>query len=151
MNIRFPSVPRLWKPVAEERGAMAIWAMGLMLLLFFTGGMALDLWRVLSRHGTVSAIADKAAAAGAGAVDEEALRAGDLRLANGEAERTAQRFARRQPAWDPDSMTVRARSSPAAIEVIVSDRVELTLLAMFAPPAGITVQAAATAHPRWSG
>lgn len=151
MNARFPSMRRLRKGVADERGAIAIWAMGLLLLLFFTGGMALDLWRVLSRHGTVSAIADKAAAAGAGAVDEDALRAGDLRLADGEAERTAHRFARRQPAWDPDSMTVRARSSAATIQVIVSDRVEMTLLAMFAPPAGVTVQAAATAHPRWSG
>lgn len=151
MTFFIRSARRLVGLVAGERGAMAIWAMGLLLLLFFTGGMALDLWRVLSRHGTVAAIADKAAAAGAGAVDEGALRAGALRLADGEAERTARDFARRQPAWDPDSMTVRARSSAAAVEVIVSDRVDLTLLAAFAPPSGVTVRAAATAHPRWSG
>lgn len=141
----------LRKLVTNERGAMVIWAMGLLLLLFFAGGMALDLWRVLSRHGTAAAIADKAAAAGAGELDEDALRAGDLRLAGGEAEQAAQNFARSQPAWNPDSMSVYAQSSTAAIEVIVSDRVELTLLAMFAPPQGVTVQAAATAHPRWAG
>lgn len=151
MNSVILSARSLRKLVTTERGAMAIWAMGLLLLLFFAGGMALDLWRVLSRHGTAAAIADKAAAAGAGELDEDALRAGELRLAGGEAEQAAQNFARSQPAWNPDSMSVHAQSSIAAIEVIVSDQVELTLLAMFAPPQGVTVQAAATAYPRWAG
>lgn len=143
----------------SERGAVVIWSMGLILLLFFAGGLALDLWRVLSQHGTLTGIADKAAIAAANELDKEALFRNRLKLDHTEAKKRAVSFAQRQPEWDNDTMTVKATvfddntnqskdcTNQSEIRVKVSGEVELTLLRLFAPPQGITVTVNSRASP----
>ena len=142
-------------PSRSEQGAVVIWSMGLILLLFFAGGLALDLWRVLSQHGTLTGIADKAAIAAANKLDKNALWKGPdpdnrLKLDHDEAARTAERFTRAQPEWKNDgTMTIKVTfvPNPSAVQVEVSGEVHLTLLRLFAPPQGITVTVNSKASP----
>lgn len=142
-------------PSKSEQGAVVIWSMGLILLLFFAGGLALDLWRVLSQHGTLTGIADKTAIAAANELDEDALFQNNrLKLDHTDAKRTAASFAKTQPEWT-DDMTVKAtvvdestdRSFQSVVRVEVSGQVHLTLLRLFAPPQGITVTVTSRAFP----
>ena len=126
---------------------MVIWSLGLILMLFFAGGLALDLWRVLSWHGTLAGIADKAALAAANELAEHALFYNRLELNRSEAERTAKEFAQNQPEWAEDSMTVEADAERLRVQVTVRGEVQLTLLRMFAPPQGITLSATGRASP----
>ena len=131
----------------DEQGAVILWSLGLLLLLFFAGGLALDLWRVLSHHGTLTGIADKAAVAGAAEIDVNALYGNHLQLLPGEAVDTAEAFARAQPQWDLSSMTVAASADSSKVSVELTGTVELTLLQMFVPPQGITVTVNIQASP----
>ncbi|MDE0709641.1 MAG: hypothetical protein OXH89_04340, partial [bacterium] len=85
---------------AGDRGAVVLWSLGLLLMLLFAGGLALDLWRVLSRHGTLSGIAYKSAVAGAAQVIESDLYQNRLVLDPDLAEEAALRFAEDQPDWN---------------------------------------------------
>ena len=131
---------------ADDRGAVVLWSLGLLLMLFFAGGLALDLWRVLSRHGTLSGIAYKSAVAGAAQVVESDLYRNRLVLDPGLAEEAALRFAEQQPDWD-DSMNLAPEASPSEVVVEITETVPLTLMRMFAPTGGITVTVTARASP----
>lgn len=133
--------------LAGEGGAVIIWSLGLLLILYFAGAVALDLWRVVSSHGTVTGIADKAAVAGAAEVDGSALRSNNLRLVPSDAVATAEDFARTQPAWDATSMTVRATADASHVSVEVTAVVQVTLLQMFAAPQAIEITVASRASP----
>lgn len=139
------------KPSGGERGAVVIWSLGLILMLFFAGGLALDLWRVLSWHGTLAGIADKAALAGANEMNVGALFYNRFELDRPSAKRTAEEFARNQPEWDDDSMTVttivKKEHGRWWVYVTVRGEVQLTLLRLFAPPQGITVNVTGGAYP----
>ena len=126
---------------------MVLWSLGLVLLLFFAGGLALDLWRVLSHHGTLTGIADKAAVAGAAEIDVDALYQNKLELVPAKAMNAAEAFARAQPEWDLSSMTVQASADRSNVSVELTGTVELTLLQMFVPPQGITVTVNSQASP----
>ena len=126
---------------------MILWSLGLLLLLFFTGAVALDLWRVVSRHGTLTGIADKAAVAGAAEIDERALRHNSLRLVPADAVATAEDFAKAQPEWKAASMTVRASADSSRVSVEVTGRVDVTLLQMFASPQAIELTVTSRASP----
>ena len=133
--------------LAGEGGAVILWSLGLLLLLFFSGAIALDLWRVVSSHGTLTGIADKAAVAGAAEIDERALRSNSLRLIPADAVRTAEAFAHAQPEWDASSMTVRATADSSRVSVSVTGQVEVTLLQMFVSPRAIAVTVTSRASP----
>jgi len=131
---------------AGERGAVVLWSLGLLLMLLFAGGLALDLWRVLSRHGTLSGIAYKSAVAGAAQVVESDLYQNSVVLDPDLAEEVARRFAKDQPDWD-DSMNLTSAASVSEIVVEITETVPLTLIRMFAPAGGITVTVTARASP----
>ena len=131
----------------DEQGAVILWSLGLLLLLFFAGGVALDLWRVLSYHGTLTGIADKAAVAGAAEVDTNALYSDRLVLVPNRAAHTAQDFARTQPEWNAATMTVQASAGVSQVRVELAGTIELTLLRMFAPSQGIVVTVHSRASP----
>ena len=134
-------------PFGDDRGTVVLWSLGLLLLLFFSGGLALDLWRVLSHHGTLTGIADKAAVAGAAEIDVNALYSNRLVLVPGRAVGAAEAFARAQPEWEGGSMTVRASAGPRDVSVELTGTVELTLLRMFVPPQGLLVTVYSRASP----
>ena len=131
---------------AGDRGAVVLWSLGLLLMLFFAGGLALDLWRVLSRHGTLSGIAYKSAVAGAAQVVESDLYQNRLLLDPDLAEEVARRFAEGQPDWD-DSMKLTPDASRSAIVVEITETVPLTLMRMFTSAGGIPVTVTARASP----
>ena len=133
--------------LAGEGGAVILWSLGLLLLLFFSGAIALDLWRVVSSHGTLTGIADKAAVAGAAEIDARALRSNVLRLIPADAAATAEDFAQAQPEWDSASMTVRAAADSSRVSVEVTGRVPVTLLQMFVSPQTIEVTVTSRASP----
>ncbi|WP_420612911.1 hypothetical protein [Candidatus Spongiisocius sp.] len=131
---------------AGDRGAVVLWSLGLLLMLFFAGGLALDLWRVLSRHGTLSGIAYKSAVAGAAQVVESDLYRNAVVLDPDLAGEAALRFAEAQPDWDA-SMTLTSDANGSGIVVEITETVPLTLMRMFAPTGGITVTVTARASP----
>lgn len=131
---------------AGERGAVVLWSLGLLLMLLFAGGLALDLWRVLSRHGTLSGIAYKSAVTGAAQVVESDLYQNRVVLDPDLAEEAAHRFAADQPDWE-DSMNLTSEASESEIVVEVTETVPLTLMRVFAPAGGITVTVTARASP----
>ena len=129
-----------------DRGAVVLWSLGLLLMLLFAGGLALDLWRVLSRHGTLSGIAYKSAVAGAAQVVESDLYRNRVVLDPDLSEEAARLFAEGQPDWD-DSMNLTPAASESEIVVEITETVPLTLMRMFAPAGGITVTVTARASP----
>ena len=133
--------------LAGEGGAVILWSLGLLLLLFFAGAVALDLWRVVSRHGTLTGIADKAAIAGAAEIDERALHSNRLRLVPTRAVTSAEDFARRQPEWDGATMTVRATADSSRVSVEVTGQVQVTLLRMFTTTRAIELTVDSRASP----
>lgn len=69
-----------------EDGSVPLWFLGLALCTLMVGAVAAELWRIIGERQELTAIADSAAIAGAGAIDLEAYRAsGDIRLDAGEA------------------------------------------------------------------
>jgi hypothetical protein len=66
--------------IQRERGTVTLWVLGLCVALMFLGGLSLDLWRAISTRRELSAMADAAATAGADGLDENALRAGVVRV-----------------------------------------------------------------------
>ena len=65
---------------ADERGSVTAWLMVVPVLLLLLGGVSLDLWAAASVRARLAAVADDAATAGATALDDGALRAGEVRL-----------------------------------------------------------------------
>ncbi len=135
------------RPQAGEGGAVIIWSLGLLLLLFFAGAVALDLWRVVSSHGTLTGIADKAAIAGAAEIDARSLSSNQLRLVPTRAVTSAEEFARTQPEWDGAAMTVRATADSSRISVVVTGQVQVSLLRMFASAQAIELTVDSRASP----
>ena len=139
---------RFGRLAACERGAVVLWSLGLLLMLYFAGGLALDLWRVLSRHGTLSGIAYKSAVAGAAEVVESDLYLNKVVLDPAQARAAAIRFAEAQPDWDNSSMTMPApQADQSEIVVTLTERVPLTLMRVFAPAGEITITVTARASP----
>ena len=118
--------------LSSERGSMTIWAMGLSLLLFAVGFLALDLWSGFSARQEAAAIADSAAIAGATAIDEAAWRTGSLVLNPAAAEMRATAAALSHPAWISD-MTVGANAGTSGVTVSVSRSIPFRFIAGFVP------------------
>lgn len=58
----------------KERGSITLWMVGLVLVVFAVGGIALDLWRGLAAHRFVASTVDAAAVAAGSAIDEDRWR-----------------------------------------------------------------------------
>lgn len=58
----------------NERGSITLWMVGLVMVVFAMGGIALDLWRGLSAHRLVASTVDAAAVAAGSAIDEDRWR-----------------------------------------------------------------------------
>lgn len=65
----------------SERGSITLWMVGLVMVVFAVGGLAIDLWRGLAAHREVAAVVDSAAIAAGSGIDELAWRTtGELSL-----------------------------------------------------------------------
>jgi len=133
--------------VSAERGTITLWILGLCVLLLPLGGLGLDLGRAFSARRSLSATADAAALAGAGALDIAAYRAdGSVRLDPTRAEARARRSVADQ--LDADAVrAVRVHVEADTITVEVEGDVDLTLLRLLRGAEPFTVIASATARP----
>lgn len=117
----------------DERGTTTFWMLGLCLMLFFLGGISLDLWRAFGTRHTAGGEADAAAIAGASGIDEAYFRrTGEVRLDPDRAEALALENVSAQS--DVDTYTrVHVEVDEAADQVIVtlSRTVDFTLLRLF--------------------
>lgn len=133
-----------------DRGSMTVWAMGLSLLLFAVGFLALDLWSGFAARQEAAAIADSAAIAGATAIDEPAWRAGNLALDVTLAEARALSSAVNHPAWDA-SMAVSSAASPEGVTVSVSRNIPFRFISGLVPDQVAEITVSAYAEPGVGG
>jgi hypothetical protein len=144
-----PPPARAWAP--DERASVTIWLLGVAVMVLFLAGFAVDLWQATAQRRTLAGLADAAATAGAGALDQGAFRAGgDVRLAPSQArQRAAEVLAARAQAADAIVTDTAIRATPQRIVVTVAGEVEATLVRMLRPDAGPwSVRVRATARPR---
>ncbi|MGH8912308.1 MAG: pilus assembly protein TadG-related protein [Acidimicrobiia bacterium] len=130
----------------RERGSITLWMVGMVMVVFVVGGIAIDLWRGLAAHRQVAAVVDSAAVAAGSGIDEIAWRdQGLLRLDAGHVD---ERVAVSVSAQDPESIVVAVVTAAdgSSATVTGSTTVDLTLLAIVADGA-FEVSATATASP----
>lgn len=152
MDVAGPPRPPSWHAagVDDERGSLTLWLLGLSVTLLFLGGISLDLWRAFSERRALAGIADAAAVAGAGGIDEAHYRrTGEVRL---DAPR-AEALASANLAAQTDTRALvgsRIEADPQLITVTTQGRVELTLLRVLLPPQGLDITVTARSAPRGS-
>lgn len=134
-------------PAGAQRGSVTLWLLGLCVVVLFLGGLSLDLWRGFSERRELANLADAAAVAGAGAVDEARFRGtGEVHLDPAAAERRARDHAAAQT--PPGSLTtLHVTADPTAVTVTASGEVPLTLLRLLVPADPWHVTVTATASP----
>lgn len=114
----------------NERGSITLWMVGLVMVVFAIGGVAIDLWRGLAAHRQVAAVVDSAAIAAGSGIDEEWWRvSGELRL---DPVRVAEQVAAAGAAAGPGvglMVTVVPDGSAASVEGVTA--IDLTLLGLF--------------------
>ena len=130
----------------RERGSITLWMVGMVMVVFVVGGIAIDLWRGLAAHRQVAAIVDSAAVAAGSGIDEIAWRdQGLLRLDPGHVD---ERVAASVSAQDTELIVVAVVTAAdgSSATVTGSTTVDLTLLAIVVDGA-FEVSASATASP----
>lgn len=134
----------------DDRGSVTVWAIGISLLFFGVGFLALDLWSGFAARQEAAAIADSAAVAGATALDEAAWRSGVLALEPGTAEARALSAAVSHPAW-AGSMNVSAAATTSGVSVSVSRSIPFRFVAALLPGRGANVTVTGYAEPAAGG
>lgn len=129
---------------------MALWLLGLCVVLLFVGGLSLDLWRAFTERRALAVAVDAAAVAGASGIDVDVFRAtGAVVLDPAEAEAlAAANLAAQSGLGALTGVTVSAL--PAAITVEATGAVELTLTRMLLDAEPLPIRVAATAEPHRS-
>ena len=134
-------------PTRDERGTVTLWVLGLCVVVFFLGGLGLDLWRGLATRRELSAMADSVATAAANGIDEQALRTnGSVRL---DLERV-RAIANETLARDDRASSLRAVSLQVVgdqVVVTLEDEVPFSLLGVFVHGEPFTIRVTATASP----
>jgi Flp pilus assembly protein TadG len=133
--------------VRAQRGSITLWLLGLALMLLPLGGLALDLSRSFSERRALAAVADSAALAGAGALDEARYRQdGSVVLDPADADRRARRSVAQQA--DRGALrALRVRADATEVTVEVEAVVDLTLLRLVRGGEPFVVRVSSTARP----
>ena len=132
---------------ARDDGAVTLWAFLLMLVLLGFMGLAVDFWHVWEARRDLHAVADSAATAGAGAVNETQFRTLDTVGLNPV---VARAYANDTIDTQTDLPALSQRlvlSNTNRVYVRVRTDVDLTLMRIFAGSSTITITAEATAFP----
>lgn len=134
----------------DDRGSITLWALGMSLLLFAVGFLALDLWSGFAARQQAAAIADSSAIAGATALDEAAWRSGALALEPSTAQARAVGAAVSHPAWD-GTMSVSAAATPGGITVSISRSIPFRFIGGLVPGRVAEITVSAYAEPGVTG
>ena len=130
----------------NERGSITLWMVGMVLVVFLVGGIAIDLWRGLAAHQRLAAVVDAAAVAAGSGIDETTWREqGLLRL---DPVRVQERLALAAGAQGTPAMTLDVVTAADGSSAVVSGSasVELTLLRLVVDDS-LELSATATASP----
>lgn len=125
-----------------------MWMIGLVMIVFLFGGIAIDLWRGLAAHRQVAAAVDAAAVAAGSGIDETVWRTeGVVILDPGQVEERVEAAVAAQGG----GITVSVLTAEDGGEAVVTGykTVELTLLRLLSDE-GLDVSARAIAIPRLS-
>lgn len=134
----------------DQRGQVTLFMLGMVPVILFFIGLALDLWRAVGADRAVATAVDAAAAAGASALDEAAFRADEtIRLDPGRARALAEDALARQPEA-PTLTGVSIVVTDETVTVEARMNVNLTLVRVLSPEESIEVHATSTARPRRS-
>jgi hypothetical protein len=136
--------------MSNDEGSITLWALGMSLLLFAVGFLALDLWSGFAARNEAAAIADSAAIAGATALDEGAWRSGSLALEPSTAQTRAVDAAASHPAWDA-SMDVSAVATSGGVTVSVSRSIPFRFIGGLVPGRVAEIVVSAYAEPGVTG
>lgn len=134
-----------------ERASVTIWLLGVVVMVLFLAGFAVDLWQATAQRRALAGVADAAATAGAAALDQRAFRArGDVRLVPEEAEqRAAALVSARADAAELVVTDVAIDATGDGITVTVAGEIDVTLLRVLRPGAGPwSVEVRSSAQPR---
>lgn len=127
----------------SERGSVTFWMLGLALAMLSLGVLSVDLWALIGERRELTAVADAAASAAAGAIDEHRWRtAGVLSLDPDRARDRAAAMLARVDLADAD-ITV----GVVTVEVSITRTVETALLGLAGADV-VTVGAASQATAR---
>lgn len=135
---------------AADHGSVALWLLGLCVVLLFVGGLSLDLWRVFGERRALAGAVDAAAVAGASGVDVDHLRSTGVLLLDPPLARALAEANLAAQTGVPALRHVRVDASPAGITVEATAHVELTLTTVLLDPDPLTVRVTSTAEPQRS-
>lgn len=128
----------------DERGTATLWVLGLCVSLLFLGGLGLDFWRAIAERRELSARADAAATAAASGLDEDALRAGAVRVVPDR----ARAIAVAHLAGDAEPLDEsRVDVDGNIVTVTLRDRVDFSLLGIFMQGDRFAIEVHARAAP----
>lgn len=132
---------------ARDDGAVTLWAFLLMLVLLGFMGLAVDFWHLWEARRDLHGVADSAATAGAGAVNETQFRLQDIvGLDPVEARAYANESIDAQTDLPPLSQRL-VLANAARVYVRLETDVDLTLMRIFAGSSTVTITAEASAFP----
>lgn len=129
-----------------ERGSITLWMVGMVMVVFAVGGIAIDLWRGVAAHRNVASVVDGAAVAAGSGIDEERWRLGGVLILD--SDRVRQQVAAARDVHDDPPVVLEVVTAADGSEATVTGRttVELTLLGLFTDGA-IEISARATVSP----
>lgn len=132
----------------DETGSVALWLLGLCVVLLFVGGVSLDLWRAFSERRALAGAVDAAALAGASGIDAQHFRrTGQLVLDPASAEALAAGNLAAQPGLG-GLHDVRVAADTTEVTVEARATVELTLTRVLLDAAPLTVRVTSRAEPQ---
>jgi Flp pilus assembly protein TadG len=115
----------------SERGSVAFWVLGLAFALMSLGVLSVDLWALIAERRELASLADAAASAAAGAVDETEWRqAQNLTLHREEASNRAWRILEVGIRIDGIEAEIEFDVDGVTVRVSLTRRVETALLGL---------------------
>jgi hypothetical protein len=115
----------------SERGSVTFWLLGLAFALLSLGVLSVDLWALIAERRELAGLADAAASAAAGAVDESEWRhAQILTLDRGEAIERAWGVLERDVRVDELDAEIEFAGDGVTVRVSLTRRVETALLGL---------------------
>jgi hypothetical protein len=130
--------------VNGERGSITLWMVGMVMIVFAVGGIAIDLWRGVAAHRHVASVVDSAAVAAGSGIDEQRWRVDGVLILD--ADRVREQVATAGAAHAGVFLEVTTAADGSEATVTGRTALELTLLGLLADGA-IEVSARATVSP----
>ena len=131
-----------------ERGAVTIWGIGLVLVLFGVAGLAIDTWRVFAERQALAGLADSASIAGATAIDVAEFRdSGIVQLDEPLATARAAQYLNDHAGDLDDDIAATITFPGVGVEVTLTRQVELTIIGAFLDDGVVDMEVSAYSTP----